>query len=247
MISSAQPVPSSDLMPDIHQLDARHQIIWLLTASKAKCEADWLTAAQISEQLADRYGIAISRQRVVVILDHERSLGTVTVVRRHGHTYFKVMRRGEDEIFRNSAKPIYVDPSRAFTSIRALEDVLRSLSGDICVCDTYVDSRILDYFAELKNATRIKLLTENVQDSSRLRRDVTAFENEHRIPIEIRVCSAGQLHDRYLLHPDGLLWIGASLKDMGKKQSMIIALPKSFAKEVRSGFDRKWSNASKFN
>jgi hypothetical protein len=114
------------------------------------------------------------------------------------------------------------------------------------VCDTYVDSKTLDYVAEMKGATAVQLLTENVQDSSRLKRDLAAFEKEHGVPIELRVSAPGRLHDRYVLHADGMLLVGASLKDIGKKQNMIVALSTSVSSEVGRGFGRAWHDATKF-
>jgi hypothetical protein len=233
-------------LPDIHQLEERQQVFWALVAAKSFPHFDGLSAVQISEFLANRCEIAMSRQKVAAILEKERISGTVTMTRRQRLAYFRIMRRGEDEIVRASAKAILIDPSKALTSIRAVEDILRSLKGDVRVCDTYVDSKTLDYLAELKNATRVQLLTENLQDSGRLKRDLVAFEKEHAVPIELRVSAPGRLHDRYVLHSNGMLLVGASLKDIGKKQSMIVALSASVSSEVGRGFGRVWHDATKF-
>jgi hypothetical protein len=221
----AQPVE----LPDVHQLEPRQQVLWALTAAKIESGSDLLSCAEISDALADRCGIAMSRQKVAAIIEGERASGAVLVVRRGSATYFRVMQSGEAEILRNSSKPIFIDPAKALSSIRSVEEVLGSLKGDFRVCDTYVDSRTLDFLARIEKATTIKLLTENIQNSSRLKRDLQAFEKEHSIPVETRISVAGQLHDRYVLHSDGILVVGASLKDIGKKQSMIIALSRSFA------------------
>jgi len=230
----AQPVD----LPDVHQLEPRQQILWVLTAAKVEPGSDLLSCAEISDALADRCGVAMSRQKVAAIIEDERVSGTVLMVRRGRVAYFRVMQSGEAEVLRNSSKPIFIDPAKALSSIRSVEEVLGSLKGEIRVCDTYVDSRTLDFLARIEKATTIKLLTENVQNSSRLKRDLQAFEKEHSIPIETRISAAGQLHDRYVLHSDGILVVGASLKDIGKKQSMIISLSRSFAQEVAQGFHR---------
>jgi hypothetical protein len=122
----------------------------------------------------------------------------------------------------------------------------RSLEGAVKICDAYIDSRTIDYVAQSKKAQSVKLLTENIQDSRRLKRDADALARESGKVIEIRTSPANQLHDRYVLHRDGMLLIGASLKDMAKKQSMIVMLPKSFATEIDKVFDRTWNNANKF-
>ena len=156
------------------------------------------------------------------------------------------MKKGEDELGGFATSPIFIDPSRKLSSIRAIEHVLGALEGPIKICDTYIDSRTIDYVAQSKKAQSIKVLTENIQDSGRLRRDTEAFAKESGKVIEIRVSLPGQLHDRYVLHSGGMLLIGASLKDMAKKQSMIVTLPRSFATEIEKVFERNWSNATKF-
>jgi hypothetical protein len=230
-------------LPDIHQLDSRQQVLWVLVMSKA--ESGQLTSAQISEILADRYGIAVSRQRVMAILEKERAAGTVAMTRRGGLAYFKVMYRGEEEVLRSSNRPILVEPTKALSSIRTLEEILRSLRGDIRICDAYVDGGTLDFLSQIENGTTLRLLTENVQDSSRFKRDLTAFKKEHPIEIELRISAPGQLHDRYILHSVGILVLGASLKDIGKKQSIMIPLSDSFAREVQCGFEQRWVKATK--
>ena len=51
-------------LPDVHALDNdRAQILWLFAAIK-KTGFDSLTAAEVSNLLRDRCGVAVSRQRV---------------------------------------------------------------------------------------------------------------------------------------------------------------------------------------
>jgi len=42
-----------------------------------------------------------------------------------------------------------------------------------------------------------------------------------------------------------MLFVGASLKDIAKKQSMIISLPASMATEIGKTFERGWNSANK--
>jgi hypothetical protein len=159
----------SELLPDIHRMEERQQVLWVLVATKADPHFDALSAAQISDFLANKCEIAMSRQKVIAILEKERAAGSVVMTQRKRLAHFKIMRRGEDEILSASTNAILIDPSKALTSIRAVEEILRSLQGSIRICDTYMDSKTLDYVAEMKKATGVQLLTENVQDSSRLK------------------------------------------------------------------------------
>jgi hypothetical protein len=238
---------ATEHLPSIHALGPKPQVFWILAAAKSDPLIGALTAAQIAEIGCELCNVLLSRQRVISILAEAKADGQVAPVRRDGKRYFKIMKRGEDELLGGGSGVLFVDPLKPLTSIRAVEEILSSLGGDIRICDAYIDSRTLDYIARSSKADSVKLLTENVQDSSRLRRDLLAFGREHGTPIEVRVSPSGHLHDRYILSKGGLLWIGASLKDIGKKQSMIVNLPMSFALEIGKAFERCWSSSSKFN
>jgi hypothetical protein len=238
---------ATDSLPNIHQLDETRQVFWILSAAKFDPSISVLTAAQVAEIGCDLCNISLSRQRVLAIAAQAKAAGQVTSIRRNKKSYFKIVKRGEDELLGGGDDgALFVDPAKALTSIRAVERIMEGLEGDVRICDPYVDSKTLDYIARSTKTESIKLLTENVQDSSRLRRDLSAFRREHTKSIEIRVSPAGELHDRYILFKDGMFWIGASLKDIAKKQSMIVNLSAHLAGEVSRTFDRCWGRSSKF-
>jgi hypothetical protein len=57
--------------------------------------------------------------------------------------------------------------------------------------------------------------------------------------VEVGLIGQGHLHDRYLVHDDGILLMGASVKDVGKKQSFVIA-----AGAVAPAFDKLWAQSA---
>jgi len=154
------------------------------------------------------------------------------------------MQKGEDEVLAIDTQPVFVDPENALSSIRKVEGIFELLKGDLLVCDTYVDHKTFDYLALAHKATSIKLLTENVQNETRFRRDLAAFTKQYKIPIEVRQTTG--LHDRYVIYPSGMLLFGSSIKDIGKKQSLVVRLPTSFGTEMAKAFGRKWNAATKF-
>src|SRR4029079_37732 len=84
-------------LPDVHALDNdRAQILWLFAAIK-KTGFDSLTAAEVSNLLRDRCGVAVSRQRVAGILDNEHGT-TVARIGKKNPARYKLMRKGEDEV-----------------------------------------------------------------------------------------------------------------------------------------------------
>jgi hypothetical protein len=231
-------------LPDVHSLnDERLQVLWVLAAAKRGPEVQGLSANAISEILRDGCGIAMSRQRVAGILQSE-----TRCVARQGNSNpprYLIMRYGEDELLGSGFRPMFIDPSQALTSIRAVEQLFGELQGNVRVCDTYVDSRTIDYLALSSAASSVRLLTENIQDNSRFKRDLGAFAKQHMVPLEVRAATPGQFHDRYVLHDNGMYLLGSSLKDIGKKQSIIVTLPTDFSREMSKAFERLWATATK--
>jgi hypothetical protein len=73
-----------------------------------------------------------------------------------------------------------------------------------------------------------------------------AFQRERGGILEVRVLPQGYLHDRYIIHNDGMLLLGASLKDVGKKQSFVVAIGSDVAQSVATAFDGQWQSAAVF-
>jgi hypothetical protein len=234
----------TDHLPDVHQLEERLQVFWVLAAAKAEPSVESLTSAQVASILQEVCGIGITRQRVTAIL--KKSKGFVATSKKSGKKNFKLMKRGEDDLLGSSLHSIYLDPEKPLTSRRRVEELFEKLDGEVRICDPYLSSGTLDYLAQSARAANVRLLTENVQDSSRLKRDLAAFRKEHPTPLEVRVSQAGQLHDRYIIYKDGMFWVGSSLKDLGKRQSVVVRLSSTFATEMSRAFEREWNRASKF-
>lgn len=230
---------------DPHQLqDDRRKVLWVLATAKADPELSYLTPAQISDILRECEGINISRQKAAAILKDER--GTVVKRRISEKSHFKIMKIGEDQLNASSLTSVFVDPEKALTEIRRIEDLLSKLNGSLKVCDPYVDNRTLDFLAECNSAKNINLLTVNVLKESRFRRDLTAFRREHGNLLNVRVATQSHLHDRYIIHDEGMLLLGTSLNGFAKKQSFVVALGADLRAAAETVFDRNWASATKF-
>ena len=140
----------------------------------------------------------------------------------------------------------FINPSKALTEIRKVEELLGGLSGALRICDPYVDKKTLDLLAECTAASKIALLTVNVQKESSFRRDLEAFSRQHPVPLEVRIAAAARLHDRYVIHGTGILIFGGSLNGLGKKQSFIVGLGDGMKAVVADEFDREWRTAATF-
>jgi hypothetical protein len=232
---------------DVHSLGKdRERVLWALGVLKTAGINDSHKVSDIVTCLRDVSGIEISRQHVQQILEKEFKKKTVSrkVVAGTGH--YKIMRTGEESIKGAIVAARFVDPVNALDEIRNLESVVSTFKGKLRVCDPYIDNRTLDFLAECKAATAIHLLTVQVQDGAKVRRDLAAFRAQHGASIDIKVLSAGGLHDRYIVHDDGILILGGSLNGFAKKQMFIISLGTDFGNGMAKVFDVNWVRASAF-
>lgn len=225
--------------------DDRQRVLWVLATTKNDPDLDYLTPAEVSDILCDVEGINVSRQRVAGLLQKENS----AVVRRRrskARDRYKIMNGGIEELEPPGPISMYVDPEKALSQIRKLEEILASLEGDIKICDPYVENKTIDYIVVCRNASSVKLLTANVLKETALRRDVAAFAKEHGDRLEIRVAPAGLLHDRYILHDGGMLLLGTSLNGFAKKQSFMVPLGPDIKSATEVAFNRVWANSTAF-
>lgn len=235
-----------DTLPDVHGLaDERLKVLWVLLVGRAEESLELLSAAGISDILRDSQGISIPRQRVAGIL--QREVGTVSLIRKGGKRYFKIMRSGEQEVSSSAVSPLFIDPAKAFSATRKLADIIGALRGELRYCDPYIGSRTLEFLADCRETQNIKLLTVTIHNSASFKADLGAFHREHGHILEVRAMAQGHLHDRYIVHNNGMLLLGASLKDVGKKQSFVVAIGNDVAQSVAISFDRHWQSASVFS
>jgi hypothetical protein len=229
-------------LPDLHSIESeRLKVFWILAEEERKNPAGLLSSYSISQRLERDYRVDIPRHRVDAILRKERK----TVLKRvRGQTeYWKLMRAGEIELEAPSDVATFIDPQKAFTSRRRIHEVLAGLAEPLRFCDPYIDSSVLGSLASCSKATSVKLLTSKVQ-SLNFVADLAAFNREFQGKIQARSVSKQKLHDRYILHSSGLILLGASLKDIGKAPSFVVALGPNLTEAVSDHFENAWASAA---
>jgi len=217
--------------------------LWVLAAAE-KAGEKIMTPAEISMVLRDTYKVALSRQKIQALLAAER--GTVARRKKAGVQAYQIMQAGVNEVVASaSSTVVFVEPEQALSNIRQIEETLAGLQGALSVCDPYVDGRTLDFLAACESATAIRLLTVNINKPNVFARDVTAFNKEHGGKLEVRVAAQKDLHDRYIVHENGLLLLGTSLNGFGKKQTFVVALGPDLRGDVAAAFDSRWQAATR--
>jgi len=135
-------------------------------------------------------------------------------------------------------------PRKPFTGSVKLKEILRSLRGYAKILDPYVDERTLELLIAIPEGLPIKVLatyTGGRTTERRFVRTCKAFKAE-RPRFEIR--KSREIHDRFILGEKKGWNIGSSLKDLGKRMSMINALSPGIKKKAEEVFDKMWSRAT---
>ncbi|MGA2237957.1 MAG: hypothetical protein ABSG74_01980 [Candidatus Bathyarchaeia archaeon] len=119
--------------------------------------------------------------------------------------------------------PVHVIRSgQSFTAMKLFEEFLieEVKAEEILLCDSYVSPATLFPFSILKGKVKsIKLLTTNVHDGDKFKEYRKKMQTETGILVEVKV--SGKIHDRYLISHEKCWSIGASIKDLGNKDTTI--------------------------
>lgn len=100
-----------------------------------------------------------------------------------------------------------------FDAYKFVSDLFRTADKSIVIADNYIDDTVLVHLTKLKAGVQIKIITKSVSDQFRL--DIKKFESQYS-PVEIKVLK--NIHDRFIIIDGEVLYfLGASLKDLGKK------------------------------
>ena len=138
---------------------------------------------------------------------------------------------------------VIIAPGNPFTGLMELRKILGSATGNVKICDTYVDVKTLDILNSIPANIPIKLLTMNTGGSKRAPaffRACKAFKTE-RPGFEVR--KGEGLHDRFILMPKRGWSVGSSLNAFGNKVSVLTPLQEKGKRELERIFDDLWKNA----
>lgn len=131
---------------------------------------------------------------------------------------------------------------RATLPTDPLEDLLRDMVGDVEVCEPSLDEECLERLRLLRRCDLIRVLAHDV-DAHVVPR-IREFTRE--LPrFLFRRYGGQEIHDRYVLTPSEIVFLGPRAGDGNGRGSALIRVPLGVAREmiedVRLGFDKRWS------
>lgn len=157
------------------------------------------------------------------------------------------LKRIRDVLGQLEKAPVYVIKSgQSFTARKLLEEFLTQeiKSEELWLCDSYVSSATLFPLSVLNGKVKsVKILTMNVQDSDKFRDYKKRMEKETGISIEVKL--SNKIHDRYLITGDKCWSFGASIKDLGNKDTTIREISELTA-SMKDLFQERWNESATF-
>lgn len=143
---------------------------------------------------------------------------------------------------------ILIPPGEPFSGSLKLKEILRSVQGYAKIIDPYVDETTLEFLLQIPENLQTKLLTEHTgggEKEKQFKRACQRFKTE-RPQYQVRKCEPSLIHDRFILTQTQGWSVGSSLKDIGKRMSMIKEISIESKIEAERKFDEIWRNAKDF-
>ncbi len=110
---------------------------------------------------------------------------------------------------------------QTFDAYKFVNDILKSAKKSITLMDNYVDESVLVLFSELN--VRVTIYTENLTEKLKL--DLEKYNQQYP---KIDIKTFKKCHDRFLIIDNKeIYYIGASIKDLGKKLFVLSKMNKT--------------------
>ncbi len=164
-----------------------------------------------------------------------------------GEIYLKSLKKNEP------ISVFYLRPSKPMQAKRTLETLIKNIpKGELRICDPFYGIstfQVLDMI--LKHHKNIKFLTAALgggEKKANVQQIIKDFKHEHKAQAEIKIINRNDTHDRYIIAKNIFFIIGQGIKDLGNKESLIIAIEDRYGRDIRktltNEFDKRWSDAT---
>lgn len=149
-------------------------------------------------------------------------------------------------------KVFYISGNEPWTDRNKMLNVfLSGLKGEILIVDAYYGLGTLHVLENFKKNQKVKFLTAQLggsENADKFRSELKRFKREFKNIEFKKHAKFYELHDRYMLSDNLLVWVGHGLKDFGDKECFIVAIPREEVSEIASilkkKFNEKWKKAN---
>ncbi len=228
--------------------------LWCLYMSKHIFGIDYLTYEEIENILENYFDIPVDSSNIKKAL--APATGTKIIKNKNGfgvkisdsaERHLKALRKdGLLNVF-------CVDPNRPREAQQNLQQFVKFIpKGNLMICDPYYGINTLNVLEEFaKYHKKIQFLTREKgsrENPTALATAVSQFKKQYNSKVELRLTTARDFHDRYILASDRFLLIGHGLLDIGNKESLIVMIPDQVGKDIRKtltvNFNIRWATAT---
>lgn len=209
-----------------------------------------LSAANISH-LLEEAGVAVTTMQISKAF--ARAGNHITRTKVDGEVHFRAMTSTrtlvEPILSSGPIQVVRIEAGTPRTARKKLEELFAQLSGTLRICDPYYGLRTLDALALIPKSFQVRFLTSRTNEkSTSLVGPLNDFKREFP-NFQIRVLTPPTtLHDRYILSQDSLMLLGHGVKDIGSKESFVVVLTASYARDLlnilEATFDQYWTNST---
>ncbi|MEM2174662.1 MAG: hypothetical protein QXI58_03445 [Candidatus Micrarchaeia archaeon] len=144
-------------------------------------------------------------------------------------------------------KTYIIKGGEVFTGKRMVEELIfKKMHGEVYICDPYCDVYTLDILSSITEEVSILFLTKQIGEFKKFMHYLNEFKKQFKhIKIEVRTHKDSILHDRFIIVKDSniVYSIGTSLNGIGKKDCLIIELPKEVTYALIDLFEHRWKEA----
>jgi hypothetical protein len=121
----------------------------------------------------------------------------------------------------DSQKPrLFLKAGEVFAGNRAARKIFTAAKQSLEIIDTYFGPEVFDMLEVTDQAVKIKLISDKAKPPTK--QAYCLFNQQFGQKVQFRVCDSKDIHDRFII-VDGrsALHLGASIKDLGKSDSLI--------------------------
>jgi hypothetical protein len=135
---------------------------------------------------------------------------------------------------------VFIPKGEVYTAHRTIMKIMSQGQSEILVIDPYVDEDLLDMFAGLDPAVKIRVLTEHLKGNFKL-----AFRKLHQQRGGIEVRCSSQFHDRFIVVDSRACYqLGGSINHAGAKATVIGTKSDAIRDRIVAEAETAWLSAT---
>lgn len=141
---------------------------------------------------------------------------------------------------------IVTAPGEEFKGYMKVREIIAAAKDYVHVIETWCGEDTLIALDKAKKGIEIRLLTQQMNDKKKQKEfEILAGKFMHQRPnFKVRLDPEYRLHDRFIITETGVWSHGHSIKDIGRKLSLITRLKPEREKEIRQHFAELWSESN---